>query len=59
MHVAAPGLAPGSAARAQLQAQGLTVHDIPLHRTGQNPLADLRSLDLTEALKARIAGSAD
>lgn len=54
VHVAAPGLAPGSAARAQLQAQGLTVHDIPLHRTGQNPLADLRSLWALWRLMRRV-----
>jgi len=54
VHVAAPGLAPGSAARAQLQAQGLTVHDIPLQRTGQNPLADLRSLWALWRLMRRV-----
>ena len=54
VHVAAPGLAVGSAARAQLQAQGLTVHDIPLHRTGQNPLADLRSLWALWRLMRRV-----
>ncbi len=54
VHVAAPGLALGSAARAQLQAQGLTVHDIPLQRTGQNPLADLRSLWALWRLMRRV-----
>lgn len=54
VHVAAPGLAPGSAVRAQLAAQGLAVHDIPLQRTGQNPLADLRSLWALWRLMRRV-----
>lgn len=54
VHVAAPGLAPDSAARAQLEAKDLVVHDIPLHRTGQNPLADLRSLWALWRLMRRV-----
>ena len=54
VHVAAPGLTRGSAVRAQLQAQGLVVHDIPLQRTGQNPLADLRSLWALWRLMRRV-----
>lgn len=41
VHVAAPDLPPHSQVRRQLQAKGALVHDIPLRRTGTNPLADL------------------
>jgi len=44
VHVAAPALPPGSPARQQLEARGLKVHDIPLRRTGMNPLADFATL---------------
>lgn len=44
VHVAAPDLPVGSTMRQRLEAKGLQVHDIPLRRTGMNPLADLRSL---------------
>ena len=44
VHVAAPGLGAGSEWLGPLQARGVTVHDIPLRRTGMNPLADLRTL---------------
>ena len=44
VHVAAPGLGEGSEWRDKLQARGVVVHDIPLRRTGMNPLADLRTL---------------
>lgn len=44
VHVAAPNLPPGDPIRLQLEARGLTVHNIPLRRTGTNPLADLRAL---------------
>lgn len=44
VHVAAPALLPGSPARQQLEARGLQVHDIPLRRTGMNPLADFATL---------------
>lgn len=54
VHVAAPGLTWGSAVRAQLEAQGLVVHNIPLQRTGQNPLADLRSLGALWRLMRRV-----
>lgn len=40
VHIAAPGLTEGSATRALLEARGLVAHDIPLRRTGTNPLAD-------------------
>lgn len=44
VHVTAPGLLPGSPVRSQLERQGVVTHDLPLGRTGLNPLADLRSL---------------
>lgn len=44
VHVAAPELPPGDAVRVQLEAKGLVVHNIPLQRTGTNPLRDFRSL---------------
>lgn len=44
VHVAAPDLLLGDAVRVQLEAKGLVVHNIPLQRTGTNPLRDFRSL---------------
>lgn len=44
VHVAAPDIAVGSSLRADLESMGLFVHDIPLRRTGTNPLHDLRTL---------------
>lgn len=44
VHVAAPDLTIGDPLRLKLEAQGLTVHNIPMNRTGTNPIADLRSL---------------
>ncbi|WP_431777432.1 glycosyltransferase [Ottowia caeni] len=43
VHVCAPGLPLGSEVRGKLEACGLTVHDLQLHRTGQNPFMDLLS----------------
>lgn len=43
VHVAAPGLARGDI-RKRLEEMGATVHDIPMRRTGLNPLADLGTL---------------
>lgn len=40
VHVAAPGLSEGSAVRQLLKNKGVCAHDIPLQRTGTNPLAD-------------------
>lgn len=40
VHVAAPGLAAGDPVGQRLVAMGVTVHDIPLRRTGMSPLAD-------------------
>jgi glycosyltransferase involved in cell wall biosynthesis len=41
VHVAAPGLKVGWTLRKTLESKGLIVHDIPLHRTGMNPLVDI------------------
>jgi len=41
VHVAAPDLSAHSPMRLRLQARGLTVHQVPMLRTGTNPLADL------------------
>jgi glycosyltransferase involved in cell wall biosynthesis len=42
VHVAAPDLSASLIARIALEAQGVHLHDIPLRRTGTNPVADLR-----------------
>lgn len=44
VHAASPDLPPQSRLRMQLEAMNVTVHEIPLHRTGTNPLADLITL---------------
>src|SRR5680860_866877 len=44
VHVAAPDLDSDSAIRKQLKAKGAHVHDIPLRRTGMNPVMDLLAL---------------
>lgn len=44
VHVAAPDLPLGSPLRQQLEARCLQVHDVPLRRTGMNPLADFATL---------------
>ena len=54
LHVAAPGLQQGLQLRRELEQRGLTVHDIPLRRTGANPLSDLRALLALAALMRRI-----
>lgn len=54
VHVAAPGLAPGSPMRGELEARGMTAHDIPLRRTGMNPAADLLSLAALWRLMRRV-----
>lgn len=43
VHVAAPDLLSGSTIRASLEAKGLVVHNIPMLRTGTNPVADLKT----------------
>ncbi|VTU40967.1 N, N'-diacetylbacillosaminyl-diphospho-undecaprenol alpha-1,3-N-acetylgalactosaminyltransferase [Variovorax sp. PBS-H4] len=54
LHVAAPGLQPGLEFRRELEQLSITVHDIPLQRTGANPLSDLRALLALVALMRRI-----
>jgi len=44
VHVTAPGLSAGERIRLELEQQGLVVHDIPMQRTGMNPLADLQTV---------------
>ena len=44
VHVAAPELMVGNPMRLKLESQGLTVHTIPMNRTGTNPVHDLRSM---------------
>lgn len=44
VHIAAPDLPAGDAMRRRLEAKGLVIHDIPLRRTGMNPVADLRCM---------------
>jgi len=44
VHVAVPDLDSGSNIYLTLQAKGIAVHDIPLQRTGLNPLADLKAM---------------
>lgn len=44
VHVAAPDLPQGDPIRQQLQARGVVVHQVPLRRTGTNPVADLQTL---------------
>jgi glycosyltransferase involved in cell wall biosynthesis len=43
VHVAAPDLPVHSSVRMQLQSMGVTVHEVPMRRTGTNPLADLHT----------------
>lgn len=55
VHVAAPDLPTGSYMRQQLEARGMQVHEIPLRRTGMNPLADLATLLHLWRLMRRIS----
>ena len=55
VHVAAPDLPEHSAVRLQLQAMRLTVHQVPMLRTGTNPLADLRTALALWRLMRQIA----
>lgn len=54
VHVVAPDLPAQSSSRQQLQALGLTVHEVPMARTGTNPLADLRTTWALWRLMRRI-----
>jgi len=42
VHVAAPDLSATTPVRVALEARGVSVHEIPLRRTGTNPVADAR-----------------
>lgn len=44
VHVAAPELLANKEVMSELIALGVVAHDIPMQRTGMNPLADLRAL---------------
>jgi glycosyltransferase involved in cell wall biosynthesis len=44
VHVAAPDLPQGDPIRQRLQALGVVVHQVPLRRTGTNPVADVQTL---------------
>lgn len=52
--VAAPDLPPSSPIRQAMEARGVTVHSLPLSRTGINPLADLKVLWAMYGLMCRI-----
>lgn len=54
VHVAAPGLTSDNPTRWQLEQRGFLVHDIPLDRTGMNPLSDLATLIRLWQLMLRI-----
>jgi len=54
VHVAAPDLPTHSEIRYKLEAKGVQVHEIPLRRTGMNPLADFVSLISLWRLMRRI-----
>nr|WP_232230263.1 glycosyltransferase family 4 protein [Halomonas sp. 1513] len=44
VHAIAPGLNDDQATQAQLKAWGVITHDVPMQRTGTNPLRDLSTL---------------
>lgn len=54
VHVAAPDLAVGQAARLRLEASGVTVHNISMRRTGTNPAVDLVALWALWSLMCRV-----
>lgn len=54
VHVAVPGLAAESGIASHLSALGVTVHDIPLERTGLNPVKDLSALLVLRKLMRQI-----
>jgi glycosyltransferase involved in cell wall biosynthesis len=57
IHVAAPDLTENSPICLQLKAMGLFVHDVPMLRTGINPVADIRTLWTLWFLLNQIAPS--
>jgi len=54
VHVAAPELSANQEVMSELTALGVIAHDIPMQRTGMNPLADLRALLALWQLMRRI-----
>lgn len=54
VHVGAPDLSLGCPVVQDLEAKGLQVHSIPMHRTGMSPLADLVTLLHLHQLMRRI-----
>ena len=54
VHVAAPGLQPGSSLYKEMSNMGLGIHNIPMQRTGTNPLQDLKTLWCLYRLMRRI-----
>lgn len=58
VHVAAPELAAASPTRAHLEARGVTVHRVPMLRTGTNPIADLHTLLALWRLMRRVCPDA-
>ncbi len=54
VHVAVPGLDADSGIASRLSELGVAVHDIPLQRTGLNPLKDLSALLALRKLMRRI-----
>ncbi len=57
MHVAAPNLTESSPVRQQLQALGYWVHNVPMSRTGTNPVVDVFTLWHLWRLMRRIRPS--
>jgi glycosyltransferase involved in cell wall biosynthesis len=54
VHVAVPGLDPDSDIAARLKMLSVQVHDIPLQRTGMNPVKDLSALFALRTLMRKI-----
>ena len=54
VHAAAPDLPAGDAVRTELEERGVIVHDLPLRRTGTNPLADAYGLLAMWRLMRRV-----
>ncbi|MEE6443589.1 MULTISPECIES: glycosyltransferase family 4 protein [Pseudomonas] len=57
VHVAAPSVGARTPVRIELEAKGITVHEISLHRVGMSPSGDLRSLFELWCLMRRIRPS--
>ncbi|MEH6784695.1 MAG: glycosyltransferase family 4 protein [Alcanivorax jadensis] len=54
VHIAVPSLEPDSEISRKLNSLGVVVHDIPLHRTGINPVRDLHVLFILYKLISKI-----